>query len=134
MVLSLAILALLGACKGQPTPYQPAVDGYGYSEQGIEDNRYRVIFAGNDYTKADTVQNYLLYRAAEVTLDHGYGIYTMYNHLSVIGVTAGQAVAKGDQLGNVGDTGLVTGPHLHWEAHVNIDPVDPLQLVNGPLP
>jgi hypothetical protein len=75
--LSLAILSLLGACKGQPTPYQPAVDGYGYSEQRIEDNRYRVIFAGNDHTRADTVQNYLLYRAAEVTLNHGYDYFTM---------------------------------------------------------
>jgi hypothetical protein len=77
MVLSLAILGLLGACKGQPTPYQPAVDGYGYSEQRIEDNRYRVIFAGNDHTKADRVQNYLLYRAAEVTLNHGYDYFAM---------------------------------------------------------
>ena len=77
MVLSLAMFGLLVACKGHPTPYQPAVDGYGYSEQRIEDNRYRVIFAGNDLTKADTVQNYLLYRAAEVTLNHGYDYFTM---------------------------------------------------------
>jgi hypothetical protein len=77
MVLSLAIFGLLVACKGHPTPYQPAVDGYGYSEQRLEDNRYRVIFAGNDHTKADTVQNYLLYRAAELTLNHGYDYFTV---------------------------------------------------------
>jgi hypothetical protein len=67
---------MLAGC-GQPTPYQPAVDGYGYSEQQIEDNRYRVSFAGNDLTSADTVQNYLLYRAAELTLDRGYDYFTV---------------------------------------------------------
>jgi hypothetical protein len=76
LVLALPLLGLLAGC-GQPTPYQPATDGYGYSEQQIEDNRYRVSFAGNDLTTADTVQNYLLYRAAELTLDEGYDYFTM---------------------------------------------------------
>jgi hypothetical protein len=76
VVLGLALLGLLGGC-GQPTPYRPAADGYGYSEQQIEENRYRVTFAGNDLTSAEAVQNYLLYRAAEVTLDHGYDYFTM---------------------------------------------------------
>jgi hypothetical protein len=77
MILGLTMLGLLAACGGQPTPYQPAAEGYGYSEQQIEDNRYRVTFAGNDLTPADTVQNYLLYRAAELTLDRGYDYFTM---------------------------------------------------------
>jgi hypothetical protein len=68
---------VLTGCGGGPTPYQPAAGGYGYSEQQIEDNRYRVTFAGNDRTSSDAVQNYLLYRAAEVTLDHGYDYFTM---------------------------------------------------------
>ena len=71
LVLALLPLGMLAAC-GQPTPYQPATAGYGYREQQIEDNRYRVSFAGNDLTTADTVQNYLLYRAAELTLGEGY--------------------------------------------------------------
>ena len=77
MMLCLAMLGLLAACGGQPTLYQPAVNGYGYSDQQIEDNRYRVTFAGNDLTPADTVQNYLLYRSAELTLDRGYDYFTM---------------------------------------------------------
>ena len=77
VVLGFALVGVLVACGGAPTPYQPAADGYGYSEQRIEDNRYRVTFAGNDLTKADTVQNYLLYRAAEVTLDSGYDYFTV---------------------------------------------------------
>jgi murein DD-endopeptidase MepM/ murein hydrolase activator NlpD len=76
----------------------------------------------------------LVVRGNTVILDHGYGIYTMYNHLSEIGVTVGQALVKGEFLGKTGDTGLVTGPHLHWEAHVHIEPIDPLVLVRGPLP
>ena len=73
----LVVVFLVAACAGGPTPYQPATDGYGYSEQQIEDNRYRVTFAGNDLTSPDVVQNYLLYRAAEVTLDHGYDYFTV---------------------------------------------------------
>jgi hypothetical protein len=72
VLLRLSVLAVLTGCGGGPTPYQPAACGYGYSEQQIEDNRNRVTFAGNDRTSSDAVQNYLLYRAAEVTLDHGY--------------------------------------------------------------
>ena len=71
------MFGLLGACARDPTPYQPAVDGYGYSEQRIENNRFWVTFAGNDFTKADTVQKYLLYRAAELTLNYGYDYFTV---------------------------------------------------------
>ena len=76
-LLGVAVLGVLAGCGGGPTPYQPASDRYGYSEQQIEDNRYRVTFAGNDLTPADTVQNYLLYRAAEITLDRDYDYFTM---------------------------------------------------------
>ena len=66
---------MLGGCAREPTPYQPIVDGYGYSEQEIEDNRYRVTFAGNSLTPARSVQDYWLYRIAELTLDHGYDYF-----------------------------------------------------------
>lgn len=61
----------LAACAADPTPYQPASDGYGFSQQKIEDNRYRVTFAGNSSTNLDTVRNYMLYRAAEATIESG---------------------------------------------------------------
>ncbi|MEO1495335.1 MAG: hypothetical protein AAFV19_24595 [Pseudomonadota bacterium] len=67
-----AVLALaLTACT-EPTPYQPATDREGYSDSAIEENRYRVSFAGNSRTKRDTVESYLLYRSAEVTLASGH--------------------------------------------------------------
>lgn len=72
----LPFLALLAACA-TPTPYQPAgapgnkVSG-GYWEQPIERNRFRVNFAGNSFTSRQRVENYLLFRAAELTVQQGY--------------------------------------------------------------
>lgn len=62
----------LSACAG-PTLYKPAAeDGdFGYSQQKLQENRYRITFAGNSNTDRETVQNYLLYRAAELTLEQG---------------------------------------------------------------
>ena len=62
---------MLAGC-GTATPYQPATDGQGYAEQALERDRYRVTFVGNSLTSRETVENYLLYRAAEVTLEKGY--------------------------------------------------------------
>ena len=75
-LLATCLLLGLAGCA-VPTPYQPAVDGYGYSEQQLESNRYRVTFSGNSVTPRDTVQNYLLHRAAEVTLESGHDYFTV---------------------------------------------------------
>lgn len=64
--------ALLLAGCATATPYQPARDGQGYAEQRLETNRYRITYSGNSATSRDTVENYLMYRAAEVTLNNGY--------------------------------------------------------------
>lgn len=73
-----ALLAtlMLSACATM-TPYQPVTDGYGYTEQRIEKNRYRVSFFGNSRTPRQTVENYLLYRAAELTLQAGYDHFVL---------------------------------------------------------
>lgn len=57
---------LLAACETPTTPYQPMNREGGYAEQLVEDGTWRVQFAGNTVTDRDTVENYLLYRAAEV--------------------------------------------------------------------
>lgn len=72
LLLSLAGLALLAACA-TPTPYQPAGNSqWGFQESQIESNRFRVSFSGNSLTDRETVETYFLYRAAELTLEHGY--------------------------------------------------------------
>ena len=64
-----------------------------------------------------------------VTIDHGYGIVTKFAHASKLLVKAGQRVQRGQRIALVGNTGLATGPHLHYEVHVNGRPVDPLKYV-----
>lgn len=77
-VLSLfvALPLLLAGCATM-TPYQPLRNGEGYSEQRIESHRYRVLFTGNAATPRQTVENYLLFRAAELTLAAGYDYFVL---------------------------------------------------------
>ena len=71
----------------------------------------------------------LFFSGNTVVVDHGFGIYTFYGHLSEIDVKAGDVVEAGATLGKVGATGRVTGPHLHWGLTVERARVNPLQLV-----
>jgi hypothetical protein len=73
--LPLTLALALAACATGPTPYQPADRSGGYHDQKIESNRYRLHFAGNSYTTKQTVENYLLFRAAELTLENGYDYF-----------------------------------------------------------
>jgi murein DD-endopeptidase MepM/ murein hydrolase activator NlpD len=58
-------------------------------------------------------------RGNMIIVDHGWGVFTGYAHLSAIAVQVADSVAQGDFIGRVGTTGLSTGPHLHWECAVN---------------
>jgi len=71
----------------------------------------------------------LYYSGNTVVLDHGFGIYTLYAHLSEIGVRAGATVAASAEIGKVGATGRVTGPHLHWGLTIDHARVNGLQIV-----
>ncbi len=74
-----ALTGLLAACA-TATPYQPAADAaYGFAEQPIENNRVRISFRGNSLTDRETVETYLLYRAAETTLERSYDYFVVAN-------------------------------------------------------
>ena len=64
-----------------------------------------------------------------VSIDHGYGITTRFAHASKLLVRRGERVERGERIALVGNTGLATGPHLHYEVHVRGRAVDPLNYV-----
>ena len=73
-------------------------------------------------------------RGNTVMIDHGWGVFTAYAHLSERLVSVGQIVNTGDIVGTVGSTGRSTGAHLHWELWLNGVPVDPLQWTRQSFP
>jgi murein DD-endopeptidase MepM/ murein hydrolase activator NlpD len=78
----------------------------------------RVISAGFEAGYGNTLE-----------IDHGNGIVTRYAHCSRIVVRRGQQVTRGQLIATVGNSGLSTGPHLHYEVHVNGRPENPLRYV-----
>ena len=76
-------------------------------------NDGRVVLAADLYFTGNTV-----------VIDHGFGLYTYYAHLSAMKVGEGQPVGRSELIGLVGATGRVTGPHLHWGAKIGGARVD----------
>lgn len=76
----------------------------------------------------------LYYAGRAVYVDHGRGVFTGYFHLSRPRVREGETVEPGDVIGEVGATGRVTGPHLHWTLHVNGTSVDARSLLSLEIP
>ena len=81
-------------------------------------NAGRVVFAGSQYFTGNTI-----------VIDHGLGLFSLFAHLSSIAANVGDDVQTGAIIGEVGATGRVTGPHLHWSVRVNGARVDPLSLI-----
>jgi len=74
----------------------------------------------------DTRDSYGLY----VVIRHKYGFYTQYAHMDRIYVKPGQKVTQGETIGLMGNTGLSTGPHVHYEISVGTEVVDPLTYLS----
>lgn len=66
-----------------------------------------------------------------VIVDHGGGRTTLYGHMSSISVSVGQTVARGEEIGKVGSTGWVTGPHLHFEVRIDGKHQNPMGYLQG---
>lgn len=70
----------------------------------------------------------LFFAGKTIILDHGLGLYTVYAHCSKMHAKLGDQVKQGEIIGEVGATGRVTGPHLHWACRINGARVNPLDL------
>jgi murein DD-endopeptidase MepM/ murein hydrolase activator NlpD len=73
-------------------------------------------------------------RGGTTIIDHGWGVYSGFWHQSKFYVQVGDMVEQGQVIGEVGGTGRVTGPHLHWELWVNGIQVDPMDWLTNAYP
>ena len=80
----------------------------------------RVVYAGT-----------LIYTGNTVVIEHGCGLKTYYFHMSALGCKQNDMVTAGQQIGAVGSTGYSTGPHLHFEARIGRQSIDPMALLDG---
>ena len=69
------------------------------------------------------------YSGNYIIIDHGYGLLTSYSHLSKVNVVKNQFVEQGQKIGEVGSTGRVTGPHLHWTVYLNKVRINPELII-----
>jgi murein DD-endopeptidase MepM/ murein hydrolase activator NlpD len=93
--------------------------GYGAPILAAADGKVVLVDSGGAY-------------GLHTVIDHGRAMETMYAHQSGVAVSVGQIVRQGQVIGYVGATGFVTGPHLHWEVHINGVPYNPLGWFGGP--
>lgn len=109
------------------------------SPGGIGSKNHRGIdIAGSTYILAAgpgtvTICGYNQYRGYYMTVNHGGGYKTLYQHIRKNGylVANGAKVVAGQKIALIGSTGSATGPHLHFEVHVNSTPVNPLNYSYG---
>ena len=105
--------------------------GQYYIHRGIDISTFRsgdpvVATADGQIVNIDYAEDFGNY----ITIKHKHGYYTRYAHLLFARARLGQRVQQGDVIGYIGNTGLSTGPHLHYEIHIGSDVVDPYKYIN----
>lgn len=111
--------------------------GYDYFHSGID---YGVCFVDHPFDIYAAAPGTVIFagplevRGNATFIDHGWGIYTAYYHQKEQYVSVGQQVQAGQLIGQIGATGRVTGPHLHFEVWVNGIQVNPLDWLNQSYP
>ena len=71
------------------------------------------------------------YTGLTLILDHGYGLFSSYAHMSEIKVKLGDLIEQSSEIGLVGSTGRVTGPHLHWTVYFDGNKINPESLIQA---
>ena len=105
--------------NGEPRSPHSGADFQGAAGTPVKaPNSGRIVLAGDLYFTGNTV-----------VIDHGAGLFSLFAHLRAMNVHEGDLVTTGSVLGELGATGRVTGPHLHWAVRVNGARVDPLSLL-----
>lgn len=105
--------------------------GQWYIHKGIDLSTYRqgdpiVTTADGQVVTVDFDPGFGNY----VIIKHKHGFYTRYAHMQSFRVSKGQYVQKGQIIGYIGNTGISTGPHVHYEVHIGSDVVDPIKYLN----
>lgn len=107
------------------------ITGQWYVHKGIDFSTFRsgdrVVATADGYV---AMAGYDLSFGNYVIIKHKHGIYTRYAHMMYSTVKKGQYVSQRDLIGYVGNTGVTTGPHLHYEIHIGSDVVDPARYIN----
>jgi murein DD-endopeptidase MepM/ murein hydrolase activator NlpD len=122
---------------GTPRSYTYNGSDYNYFHSGVDygvcsgDHPFDIYAAASGKV---VFVGLLAIRGNTTIVDNGWGVYTLYGHQSRIDVTVGQEVQAGETIGQIGETGHVTGPHLHWELWVNNIQVNPLDWLNQTYP
>lgn len=109
----------------------PFSAGVWYLHNGIDISTFRtgdVILTAADGKVIDASYDPSL--GNSVTIQHSHGFLTRYGHLKSIKVKKGQIVSQGQAIGILGNTGITTGPHLHYEVHLGTSVIDPLRFLN----
>ncbi|MDA3823190.1 MAG: M23 family metallopeptidase, partial [Bacteroidales bacterium] len=145
------ILRIKSEDKSEMLPYIPSIQpienedltrtasGFGYRMHPI----YKIVkfHEGMDYTApvgtsvyataSGTIESVTRSRRGSgnrIVINHGYGLKSVYAHLNEINVRKSRTVKRGDVIGTVGNTGLSSGPHLHYEVLFNEKPVNPVNF------
>jgi murein DD-endopeptidase MepM/ murein hydrolase activator NlpD len=121
--------------SGMPTSYKMISDGFGWRTHPVTKNRS--FHEGLDFscdvgTPVQSTADGIVESAGwdggyglKVIVNHGYGFKTVYAHLSKASVKRGEVVAKGDDIGLSGNTGVSSGAHLHYEVHFMDNKLNP---------
>jgi len=106
------------------------IHGQYYIHKGIDIATHRsgdsvVATADGQVVTADYANDFGNY----IIIRHKHGYYTRYAHMQSFRVKVGQRVQQGEVIGHIGNTGISTGPHLHYEVHIGSDVVDPYRYI-----